>query len=268
MPFFQRYDLIITDPIIVTALPQVGKTMSVRINNPSAEPTSGRLQLIQGATKVDQPFSIAAGTTQANVTFQDVAPRPLQIGLFLDAPTGSDALRWWTYRFVPVALDPGSFVLRAEGDPKVPSSQRFEASRAPQDSPMPGEPCLSIHYQFDAGWKYLCLQPKEQQVQGKPQSLAIWIKGDDSGNIPRMRFVDSTGQTFQPDAEKLAYHDWRYIVFPLNGTAAGRWGGANDGVVHYPIRLDTLLLIDSAVRQATSGTVMVASPTLIYQGGD
>ena len=76
--------------------------------------------------------------------------------------------------------------------------------------------------------------------------------------------VDSTGQTFQPDGERLDYTDWRYIAFPLKGTAQGHWGGANDGVVHYPIRLETMFLMDSAARQKTAGTIYIASPTLVH----
>ena len=46
--------------------------------------------------------------------------------------------------------------------------------------------------------------------------------------------------------------------------AAANWGGANEGVVHYPIRWDCLLLIDSASRKETQGVLYVSGPTLIY----
>ena len=39
--------------------------------------------------------------------------------------------------------------------------------------------------------------------------------------------------------------------------------GENDGVIHYPLRWDTLLLIDSAHREQTGGEVDIASPTLV-----
>jgi len=128
-------------------------------------------------------------------------------------------------------------------------------------------PAVRISYRFDPGWKFVCLKPKvpdQQKIDAVPTHLGLWIKGDGSGNIPRMRFVDSTGQTFQPSAEKLSYTDWRYIEFPLDAEHAGHWGGANDGQIHYPIRLETLLLIDSAARGPTSGIVYISSPILIY----
>jgi hypothetical protein len=83
-----------------------------------------------------------------------------------------------------------------------------------------------------------------------------------------MRFIDSTGQTFQPDEQALDYTDWRYIRFPLNGEHAGHWGGAADGVVHYPIRLETLLLMDNASRQKTGGEVVIAAPVLLFEAAE
>jgi hypothetical protein len=44
--------------------------------------------------------------------------------------------------------------------------------------------------------------------------------------------------------------------------ATSYWGGANDGVVHYPIRWDTVFLLDGT-RIATSGVVYFSSP-IIY----
>src|SRR5262249_1581170 len=156
-------------------------------------------------------------------------------------------------RMRSIEIHADHFELRADGDPKVQSTQSFSVAQAPDGLPMPGEPCFKIDYAFEPGWKFVCLSPntEQQKIDGRPTSLGMWLKGDGSGNIPRMRFVDSTGQTFQPDGERLTFTDWRYILFPLNGTAAGHWGGANDGMVHYPIRLETMLLIDSAARQKT-----------------
>ncbi len=88
--------------------------------------------------------------------------------------------------------------------------------------------------------------------------------GDGEGNSPRLRFVDSTGQCFQPAAPPVARKGWRYVTFAMDGTEAGHWGGANDGVVHYPIRWDTLFLLDSARQQRTQGTIHLAGPMVVY----
>jgi hypothetical protein len=135
------------------------------------------------------------------------------------------------------------------------------------DGPRRGTPALKLSYQCDAGWKYFCVFPKEGNpaaIDGQPKSLGFWIRGADAaGDTVRLRFTDSTGQTFQPDGPRLDTRDWRYVSFPLAPNVA-HWGGAADGVVHYPIRFDALVLIDSN-RAAHSGEVSIAEPMLVYE---
>jgi hypothetical protein len=124
----------------------------------------------------------------------------------------------------------------------------------------------TIDYAFEPGWRYVTLQSKGlSPTLNRPGRLGLWVEGDGSGNILRCRFTDSAGQTFQPDGPKLNFTGWRFVDFPLDGLRAGHWGGDKSGVVKFPIRLDTLVLIDSAARQKTGGTVRVAGPTLIEQ---
>ncbi len=75
--------------------------------------------------------------------------------------------------------------------------------------------------------------------------------------------ADATGQTFQPGGEPMRGKGWRWIQFPLDDSRAGHWGGANDGAVHFPLHVNSLLLIDSADRKKTEGSVYVSSPTLV-----
>ena len=82
---------------------------------------------------------------------------------------------------------------------------------------------------------------------------------------PASAFTDSSGQTFQPDGGRVTWQGWRYVAFPLTGgTNMGHWGGANDGTIHYPIRLDTLFLLDNVSREKSEGTIYLASPVLVY----
>ena len=104
-------------------------------------------------------------------------------------------------------------------------------------------------------------------LDGRPMALGLWIYGDGSGNSPRMRFTDATGQCFQPTAPDLKEKGWRYVEFALQAAGAGYWGGASDGIIHYPIHLDTLLLVDSPARKGTAGTIHLASPVLVYPAG-
>lgn len=51
---------------------------------------------------------------------------------------------------------------------------------------------------------------------------------------------------------------------PLNDPTIGNWKGANDAVIHYPIRFDTLFLVDSFTRKTHGGAVSVTGFTLHY----
>ena len=79
-----------------------------------------------------------------------------------------------------------------------------------------------------------------------------------------LRLIDATGQVFQGGSQAIDWIGWRYSLVPLEAEHLGSWGGAADGVIHYPLRWDTLLLIDSVHRQQTAGVVYIAAPTLIY----
>ena len=99
---------------------------------------------------------------------------------------------------------------------------------------------------------------------GQPSTLGLWVHGDGSGNRLRARVTDAGGQTFQPDGPALDWTGWRWVTFDLADLRhAGHWGGANDGVAHGALRLDTLLLVDGP-RHATQGTIYLAGPALSY----
>jgi hypothetical protein len=83
-------------------------------------------------------------------------------------------------------------------------------------------------------------------MEGKPKTLGMWVWGDGSGNVLRCRFRDSSGQTFQPTYGPVNWTGWKWITMALDGQDAGHWGGAKDGVIHYPIRWDSMLVVDNA----------------------
>ena len=123
---------------------------------------------------------------------------------------------------------------------------------------------LLLTYRMAKGWKFLRVAPaRDLPLPGRPSALALWVRSDGSGNLVRMRVVDAGGQTFQCDAGRLVDPGWQYRTFTIDATTA-HWGGADDGVVHYPLRLDTLLLLDHGDQAIeTSGAVALAAPMLI-----
>lgn len=104
-------------------------------------------------------------------------------------------------------------------------------------------------------------------TDGSPKALGVWLYGDGPGNHLRVRFVDASGQTFQPDGPPLKGKEWRYVTFPMDGTSANHWGGTNDGVIRYPIRWDSILLIDSNHRESGPRQLFLGSPMLVYPLG-
>ena len=125
-------------------------------------------------------------------------------------------------------------------------------------------PSLAIDYRLDKGWKFLRLAPTKPIDLGTATAIGMWVKSDGSGNVIRLRVTDSTGQTFQPDAGKLTWDGWKWCEFQLASATAGHWGGANDGKLHPPLKLDTLFLLDQANQaQPSAGSVQISGPMAI-----
>jgi len=255
--------LISTAPLRLIPFAPRDRGQWVRVENPTGEAFEGGVRFA-GSNDAGEKIRFEAGER-----FRDVVlPNALDAAIEL-IEHGDVVLTYPATRFVPISLDPARFILRAEGDKKVASEQSF--AKADHVAGLPGADLegFRITYQFDAGWKYICLkpQPPPLEVEGQPQAVGLWIKGSARGIVPRLRFVDATGQTFQPDGPRLSGEredrEWRYIVFPLRADVA-HWGGAADGVIHYPIRIETLCLLDNVDRDKQSGEVTIAAPVLIY----
>ncbi len=266
----QATTVVVPNGVALTILPRCGRYLLVRLENPSGEPFDGSIAVgySGGAMGAQDPLRLADGQREATLLrFAPPGPAYHVTVTVTDDQPGPHAPVVFTGGFRPLALDEASLELRAEGDAKVASDQSFATGPPPDGLPAPGGTAVKIDYRFDAGWKYVRLSPKPNPLllEGTPTHLGVWVKGDGSGNILRARFVDDTGQTFQPDGPKLDFTGWRYVTFPLDGAKAGHWGGAKDGVVRYPIKLETILLIDNADRQKTRGTVYVSCPTVVYR---
>jgi hypothetical protein len=121
-----------------------------------------------------------------------------------------------------------------------------------------------LDYSFEKGWRFIRCTCKSElaKIEGQPIGYGVWVKGDASGNIIRMRFTDATGQVFQPSGFTIDWKEWRWVVFDFKGPMA-HWGGSNDGRINWPIKLDTLLLIDS-IKNQNSGKIEFCNPAFIY----
>jgi len=155
-----------------------------------------------------------------------------------------------------------------DGEAKVPANASLVETNAPGGEDRPFVKAFRLDYRFDAGWRFVrCVPeaPKSVQLSGRPTSLGVWVYGDASDNVLRMRVTDESGQTFQPNGPELKWTGWRWVEFDLaNLQQAGHWGGADDGVARGKLKLDTLLLVDGS-RSKTAGTLYFAGPALVFQ---
>lgn len=287
----QKFELIATNPIRATVYPFMGGTIPVWIENLSDEPYRGEADL-----EVNQPEALGSlhglGRPAMNlapwesrmISFRWADRKPGSYGFLFQLNAREPQPINFTMsvsvlKAVPVgefadgAADPAAndFKLVADGDPKVAAEQSMSWVDAPEGLPVAGAKALKISYRMGAGWKFLRLIPRtdaEAQIENTnfrlPTRVGMWIHGDGVVTTARLRFVDSTGQTLQMDGGKIEWKGWRYITFPISGPKSAFWGGANDGAIHYPIKWDSIFLLDNTSRQAIEGEIYLSAPTLIY----
>ena len=237
---------IVANPLVLTLAPVAGG-IQTRIANPAREPFSGTLQ----AGHATRPVHLTAGQAEAVVTLateagQGAAIRDAAGRLVASAP----ALHFRPLEFehLHAALD---------GDHKVPASATLTRTAEPPA----GAPCPQawrLDYRFAAGWRFLRCEPRDaangrweqRPVTGNPVALGMWIHSDGSGNTLRLRLIDASGQTFQPNGPTLDWLGWRWVTIDLSNLRhAGHWGGAHDGVPRGGLRLDCPLLLDGNRRE-------------------
>ena len=276
----QTVRAVATNPLHVCPGPPSGQKLIVRVENPAGDGFAGRLRLTDVAGLSPETDSAAirfsAGETQKDVVFglQNQAEAEYRFGiqiedeqgkLLLSVPTCRMCLVDDFSRYTPETVA-NHFKMAVHGDDQVVSSQSIGVASTPAGAPFAATTTLKISYTMAAGWKYIWVVPSQdtpRRLQGRPKAVATWVYSDGSGNHLRMRFRDATGQTFQPTGGVMKEPGWQYVVFSLTGEKTGHWGGADDGVVHYPIRWDTPLLIDSTKQPTGPREVFVGPPVLI-----
>jgi polysaccharide biosynthesis protein PslG len=153
-----------------------------------------------------------------------------------------------------------------DGDSRISARVSLVETNLSSDREAPFARGWRLDYQFEAGWRFVrCALASAHPVSVPPgaKAIGLWVMGDGSGNLLRLRVTDAQGQTFQPDGPALDWSGWRWVSFDLADLRqAGHWGGPNDGVVRGRLRLDCPLLLDGASRK-TSGTICLAGPAWI-----
>lgn len=281
----QQTSVVVLNPLIAHIHPLHGRAVGVRIEDPSRHGFKGSVQIISEdkpgqahspdiETAIDIPpgegegeFALLVGPTAIG--------QPLHGSLLDEQRHEVLAIPAMTFESLPDfaagALNgkTTAYKLQPDGDAKVVSEQSLSVDVPPESSPAPGMGVLKISYNKPRpGWKFWQVQPTTpdlQKIEGKPKALGLWVHGDASGASQRIRFTDSTGQTFQSGTENIIWTGWNYVEFLMTADSReiSHWGGAKDGVIHYPIHWDAIYLIDRDSKQPAEGTVYISGATLI-----
>jgi len=274
-PYSQEVVFTPTDPLGLSVAPLTDHSVRVHLANPAGTPFAGRLSQASegqasgghapGGPAASHSVRLTAGQTGLDVTL----PGDPRVGAdcLLRDMRGRLVARLPAARFVPYPAALSALHAVLDGDAKVPSTVHLDPASAPPG----GGLVLRADYQFAPGWSFVrVVEGKPESLPGRPLGLGLWVWGDGSGNLARMRFRDATGQTLQPNGLPIDWRGWRFVPFRLvapPGEAAdlGHWGGANDGKVHYPIAIDTLFLLDSrSEARQHQGTLWIKEPAVIY----
>lgn len=269
----QETQVVVANPLSFAVEPSLNGKLLVHATNLNDVPIDGTVTLQgNGARRV------VLKEGESDKTFETTRPKPEADGSWMvklrfAGPKPEDVVET-SYRFVPMESFanltspslPALFVPNPDGDPQVASEQELSIAGDAEPASPDGGPVVRLKYRMAQGWKFINIQPRGAApvtVQGKPKQLGMWVYGDNSGNHLRMRFRDSSGQTFQPGGVPANWAGWKYVTFPL-GPSNAHWGGANDGKIHGAFTVESLLLLDSATQKGSEGEIYFASPSWIY----
>lgn len=239
-------------PLRVSVLPVVNNQATLIFDNPHATPAQLRVNINTGTSSTVIPLVIEERQAERVLVHKLAAAPPAGVPIIVRAIDADgrlvlapDPIRW-------TPLDsPGSadeWRTAVEGDRNVAGSATLSIDKPLDPIPQPGiMAAMTLNYQFGKGWKYTSAHPPKQlrPIVGRPRVVGMWVRGDGSGNTLRCKFTDATDQTHQVTFGEIHWTGWRWITMPIDGRGAHHWGGAKDGVVHYPIRWDALFLIDN-----------------------
>ena len=224
-PYSQEVTFTPTDPLALSVAPLTDHSVQAHLANPAGTPFSGTVSLASAA----RPVHLAAGQTGLDVTLPG-DPRGGS-GCLLRDTRGRLVAQSPALRFAAYPSSPSGLRAVLDGDAKVPSTVYLDPTSAPPG----GGFAVRVQYQFAPGWSFArVVEGQPVPLPGRPLGLGLWVYGDGSGNLARMRFRDATGQTLQVNGLPIDWRGWRFVSFrlvPPPGESAdlGHWGGANDG---------------------------------------
>lgn len=274
-------------PLRLSVLPCGGGNAAVQVTSctDSAVTAKATLTGLEGVRPkaATAEVHLKAGEGAATVLFplSGVPAADYRVGASLEV-AGLRVLQVPARRFVmqPAVLEEGlrTFVT---GDDKVPGKAELTRESAPVPLPTGGGECWRLRCQFGAGWKFVQVigaEGSRHGVKGLADNgllkgvhhFGMWVHGDNSGTVLRLRLQDASGVTWQPDGPTVNWKGWRFVEFRLDERTA-HWGGAGTpiegGIVHptAPLNWDSVLLLDNPARAACDAEIWFQPPLYIEE---
>jgi len=268
--------LVAENPLLVTLLPLTPHSLPVLIASPTRDGFSGWLgptrsegihfrsaavavHLAPGSNDLTVALPLDHAATSFYQTGIRLADEDLDV--VVDVPASRFAAVGDFSQYTP-GTKPLDYGLKASGFELGGNS--LEAALPPEGPPEPGMNALKVSFALPPGQGRLDMTTTAPAIPGEPKALGLWIHGDGSGVLPYLSFVDSSGQSFEEGGGPINWKGWRYVLVFMDASQAGHSGGANDGVIHYPIRWDKLLTLRNATDKEMSGILYLTGPTLMY----
>jgi len=95
-----------------------------------------------------------------------------------------------------------------------------------------------------------------------PTRCSLWVSGDSSQNLVRLRIVDISGESFVSSSSTLDFNGWREIGRDIDDTWS-HWGGNENGIIDLPISHLSLELINEPAG-AETGSIHADDWTLTF----
>lgn len=264
------------NPMRLTILPATESSLPVAIANPSGDAFHGsiRVTAAQGVNILagGVPLDLAPRSTEvtANLPVARI-PDDYTLGLEVADSDGNVVLdtpasRFFRLNVLTRAGEAAGYRL-VSGSAEGGGEGVLSATLPPEGPPLPGMRALELNYRLPGAVASIRLVPGDaahEQIPGKPQAIGLWLYSEGSGVRPYLRFADSTGQVFEEGGGALSWRGWRYVLIHVDLPRGAHHGGANDGVIHYPIHWDSLLVIRNGSNEEARGSLYLSGLTLIY----
>jgi hypothetical protein len=248
------------NPLEVTSAPK-SDGIDITVENLQRQLVVGTATITQGISIWKQSVRINAGEA-SSVSFPAAPFLPFNITI--DNSSGQELYRRTDIRYIPFKDFPAgaSDITDLQSIPYPNNAQGTPTAAivTPLTGDSPGPVGVIMNYTTATSWLYTNLHPTTNtEIPTGAKYFLVWVRAT-GDNVPlRARFIDSTGQCFQPDMGTLSWKGWRTVRIPLFGDMA-HWGGANDGVPHGPLKWDSIILVDGTNLPVEKTAITVAMP--------